>query len=140
MKMCVGPCFFTGRLQKLSQNWAKLDPKTHLCTTHTMLMCCLPHFAASQPPKRTPEVIQNRIKESAAFQTSKSHLTSSQNGVQKSESETGVEPLDTFGTHIPKRFSKVSPNIPKGSQMVPQCPKSVKKNMLESTSNLNCKK
>ena len=79
LKRFLGP-FFHQQTPTIVSKWSQNHSKnTLLHNTLDLDFCCyLQHFVAIEPPNTTQKVLQNRIKKSTAFRTSKSHPISSQ--------------------------------------------------------------
>ena len=77
------PCFHQPTPKMISK-WSQHRSKnTLLHNARDLEFCCyLQHFVAIEPPKTTQKVLQNGIKKTTDFQTSKRHHYKLQKGVQ----------------------------------------------------------
>ena len=117
--------FFYQQAPNMVPKWSQNHSKnTLLHNTRDLDFCCyLQHFVAIEPPKTTQKVLQNRIKKSTAFRTSKSHPRSSKKVPKRVSLFRGWAPWGaswgTFGAPICFLTRKVHP---KGSKSDPKVP------------------
>ena len=111
---------------KWSQNRSQDTLLHNTCNLH--FSCYLQHFGALGPPKTIQKVLQNRIKNSTTFGTSKSHPIRSKKVSKRVRRYRGRCPLGHLWCPYrqkglkkgPQRVPKEPQRVPKGSQKRPK--------------------